>query len=161
MKRQHLATLGTMTTTWLSEEERAAWKGLSLMMLQLNLRLSQGLAASGLSLQDYTVLAHLADSPDGQRRVVELGRDLGWEKSRISHHIRRMAERGLVRKQPCPSDQRGSFVVITPTGRAAAKAAAPAHVAQVRELFIDVLSPTQLAAIERVAGRVLAQLAED
>ncbi len=149
-----------MATRWLTEEERAAWKGLSLMMLQLTARLSQGLAESGLSYQDYMVLAHLSDTPDGRRRVVELGDDLGWEKSRASHHIRRMVERGLVKKEPCPTDQRGWYVTLTPAGRAAAKAAAPAHVAQVRELFVDVLTPTQLAAVEAVSRRVLNQLAD-
>lgn len=149
-----------MATRWLTTEERNAWKGLSLMMLQLTARLSQGLAESGLSYQDYLVLAHLSDTPDGRRRVVELGDDLGWEKSRASHHIRRMVERGLVKKEPCPTDQRGFFVTLTPAGRSAVASAAPAHVAQVRELFVDVLTSTQLASVAAASKRVLGRLAD-
>src|SRR5487761_2242842 len=104
-------------TPWLSDEQLRAWRGLSLMQLQLQARLSRGLSEFGLSYQDYLVLATLSDQPDGRRRVVELSDELGWEKSRLSHHITRMCERGLLTKAPCPSDQRGIFVVLSDVGR--------------------------------------------
>lgn len=147
-------------TNWLSANELRAWKNFSLMHLQLTARLAKSLGVAGLSYQDYLVLATLADEPGGRRRIVDLGRDLGWEKSRISHHVSRMCARGLVDKERCPTDQRGSFAVITDYGHAEAVRVAPQHVAEVRDLFVDQLSPTQLATFDRVAESILQHLRE-
>ena len=83
---------------------------------------------------------------------------LGWEKSRLSHHVARMADRGLVKKEKCDSDRRGAFVVVTERGRKEIEAAAPGHVATVRRLFVDRLTPDQLDAIAEAAEIVLAAL---
>jgi DNA-binding MarR family transcriptional regulator len=147
------------TPRWLNDDELRAWKSLSLMHLQLQARLGRGLLAHGLSYQDYLVLASLSDQPDGRRRAVELSEELGWEKSRLSHHISRMCERGLVTKQPCPSDQRGIFVLLTDEGRSTLHDAAPDHVADVRQYFFDGLSDVQIATITQVSRQVLANLA--
>lgn len=153
--------LATVTEpTWLSEDELRAWRDLSLMQFQLSARLGRELAADGLSYQDYLILAALTDG-DGRLRANELGLGLGWEKSRLSHHITRMVERGLVTREKCPTDQRGSFVVITDKGRRANRAAAPAHVAAVRRFFVDLVTPSQLATIAEVAETVLAKLAAE
>ena len=77
------------------------------------------------------MLVALTDRADGRLRLFELGEILGWEKSRLSHHVARMADRGLVAKQPCEEDRRGSYVVVTKHGRKAIEAAAPGHVATV------------------------------
>ena len=146
---------------WLDAKEHEAWRRLLLMHLQLTATLSRELAeASGLSYQDYLVLAALTDRPGGRMRAFELGRELGWEKSRLSHHIARMVERGLVRRERCEADQRGAFVVVTKRGRKAIEAAAPGHVEGVRRHFIDLLSPTELEALSTVAGRVLEKLGQ-
>lgn len=146
---------------WLDDREAAAWRGLQRMQAQLTARLARELAGdSDLSYQDYVVLVALTDRPDGRCRAFELGSDLGWEKSRVSHHISRMVARGLVRRERCPSDQRGAFVVVTDHGRAAIEAAAPGHVAAVRRFVIDRLSPAQLDALAVVASTVLAALGE-
>lgn len=146
---------------WLDEREERAWRALQFMQMQLTARLARDLAAhSDLSYPDYAVLVALTDRPDGRMRLFELGRDLGWEKSRLSHHISRMADRGLVTREKCESDRRGSFVVITRRGRSAIEAAAPAHVDAVRRLFIDHLTPRQLAIIGTAAQVVLDALAE-
>lgn len=149
------------TTRWLSDDERRAWRNLSLMQLQLFALLGRELATDGLSYPDYLVLANLSDRPEHRARLVELGRQLGWEKSRISHHITRMEQRGLVQRVRCPSDHRGWFVAMTDAGRAAITAAAPAHVAAVRRHFIDLLTPEQLTTLDTIAETVLAHLPED
>jgi DNA-binding MarR family transcriptional regulator len=149
-----------VATNWLSDEELATWKGFTLMSLQLTARLSRSLAEAGLSFQDYAVLASLSDEPDGRKRIVELGRELGWEKSRVSHHVTRMVARGLVRKERCSADQRGAWVVLSDQGRAESARVAPRHVAEVRDLFIDRLSPAQLATVRAASERVLAHLDE-
>lgn len=144
---------------WLDEDEARAWRGLQLMELRLNGALARQLSTdAGLSHPDYVVLVALTDQPDGRLRLFELGRILGWEKSRLSHQISRMAERGLVTKEKCDADRRGAYVVLSSKGRREIEAAAPGHVALVRQLFVDVLTPAQLAAIAEVAETVLARL---
>lgn len=116
---------------------------------------------TGLSEADYEVLVNLSEGPDGRLRPTELGGATQWEKSRISHHVRRMEERGLVKRMACQTDRRGSFVAITAAGRRAIERAAPVHVEHVREMFIDVLTPAQLDALADISETVLARLAED
>jgi DNA-binding MarR family transcriptional regulator len=146
---------------WLDEREAAAWRGLQTMQMQLNATLARELAAdSELSYPDYMVLVALTDQPDGRRRPFELGHDLGWEKSRLSHHVSRMVARGLVVRDSCPGDQRGSFVVVSDKGRAAITAAAPGHVAAVRRYVIDRLTPAQLDALAEISASVMAALGE-
>jgi DNA-binding MarR family transcriptional regulator len=126
------------------------------MHAQLTAELARRLAAdSSLSYQDYEVLATLTDSPEVRLRPFELAEVLGWEKSRLSHHLRRMADRGLVTKVPCSDDRRGAFVVVTARGRRAIEGAAPGHVDAVRELFVDRLTPDQLEAMSQAAAAVL------
>lgn len=147
------------TVRWLDEREARAWRGLQLMQGRLNGELARQLAAdSRLSYQDYGVLVALTDQPDGRLRLFELGRWLGWEKSRLSHHITRMAARGLVKKERADADRRGAVVVVTEHGREEIEAAAPGHVAAVRRLFVDRLTPQQLDVIAEVAETVLAAL---
>ena len=109
-----------------------------------------------MSYPDYAVLVALTDQPDGRVRLFELGCELGWEKSRLSHHIARMTKRGLVTKEKCPTDRRGSFVVVTDLGRSEIAAAAPGHLAAVRELFVDHLTAKQLEQLAEIAETVLA-----
>jgi DNA-binding MarR family transcriptional regulator len=150
-----------VSTRWLSEEEGRAWRNFTLMQLQLFALLGHELVADGLSYPDYVVLANLSDREDNQARLVELGHDLGWEKSRVSHHISRMERRGLVERTRCPTDQRGFFVVMTDTGRAAIAAAAPGHVEVVRRHFVDLLTPEQLATLDEISRTVLDHLPVD
>lgn len=146
---------------WLTEEQRQAWRGLSLMLFQLQARLSRRLAEHGLSYQDYLVLATLSDQADGRRRVVELSDELGWEKSRLSHHISRMRERGLVRKAPCPNDQRGIYVMITALGVATLRDAAPDHATAVQHFFFRHLTDQQVQTLALASTKVLGGLADD
>lgn len=144
---------------WLEEREERAWRSLQLMHMRLTAELARLLAAeSGLSYQDYVVLVTLTDRPDGRMRVLELAKGLGWEKSRLSHHINRMTGRGLITRERCASDRRGMHVVVTTRGRQEIAAAAPGHVAAVRRLFVDRLSPQQLDVIGDAAQAVLAVL---
>ena len=143
---------------WLTKAENDAWRNLSLMQLQLGAFLSRELANDGLSYPDYLVLADLSDRPQNQARLHELGHQLGWEKSRVSHHINRMQKRGLIDKTKCPTDQRGWNVTLTDEGRAAIAKAAPAHVEAVRCYFIDLLTPEQIETLDTVARVVLDHL---
>jgi DNA-binding MarR family transcriptional regulator len=152
--------MATMTEVqWLDERQERAWRALQFMQMRLEGELARQLAAdSGLSYPDYLVLVALTDHPEGRLRHFELGHLLGWEKSRLSHHIGRMAERGLVKKERCDSDRRGAYVVVSAHGRREIEAAAPGHVAAVRRMFIDPLTAEQLDAIGDAAESVLAGL---
>ena len=144
---------------WLDEHEQRAWRALQFMQLRLAGRLAADVAAtSELSYPDYLVLVALSDQPDGRARLFELAEALGWEKSRLSHQVARMTGRGLVRKKRCDGDRRGAFVVVTESGRQAIEAAAPHHVALVRHLFIEPLTPGEPDAIASAAEKVLALL---
>lgn len=146
---------------WLDEREERAWRALQFMQMRLTGALARQLAAeSGLSYQDYVVLVALTDQPDGRLRLFELAQVLGWEKSRLSHHVARMGQRGLVTKEPCDTDRRGAVVVVTGQGRSEIESAAPGHVAAVRDLFVDRLTPRQLEAVADAAEAVLAGLVE-
>jgi len=146
---------------WLNEAEERAWRALQFMQMRLEGELARQLAAdSGLSYPDYLVLVALTDRPDGRMRLFELAGVLGWEKSRVSHHVARMASRGLVTKEKCDADRRGAFVVITKKGGKEIAAAAPGHVGAVRRLFVDRLTPDELDVIAQAAEKVLADLGD-
>ena len=142
---------------WLTAQEEHLWRG----WLKLNAELASTLQRelqedAGLSMPDYEVLVHLTDNPEGRLRVTELAGLLQWERSRVSHHVKRMEHRGLVERAECSEDGRGAFVVITPLGRAAIEEAAPGHVTAVRRLMFDVLSEEEKAALAAVIDKLLA-----
>ncbi|WP_370144931.1 MarR family winged helix-turn-helix transcriptional regulator [Streptacidiphilus sp. EB129] len=132
------------------------------MQAQLTAHLGRQLQAeSDLSLADYEVLVHLTDVPEGRRRVMELARALNWEKSRLSHHLSRMAKRGLIAREECATDGRGSFIAITAAGRQSIEAAAPRHVETVRQLVFDALDGEQTATLAALSERILRQIATE
>jgi len=98
-------------------------------------------ADSGLSLADYHVLNALAGTPDGRMSVTALAAQIAWERSRVSHHAKRMTSRGLLESALANHDRRVTEVSLTPAGRDALSAAAPGHVGLVRRLFFDGLDP--------------------
>lgn len=149
----------TSSPRWLSESEQRAWRALQQFGAPLAAALNrQLLADSALSSADYQVLVVLTETDGGVLRAGELGRETGWEKSRLSHHLKRMETRGLIRRDECLTDGRGLLVRITDDGRAAIADAAPAHVATVRELVIDVLTPEQLRVLAEAGEAVGARL---
>lgn len=149
-------------TRWLTDSEQRAWRGYQAVQAQLSVRLNRQLQTdSGLSLADYEVLVALTDRAEGRLRVFELAQALQWEQSRLSHHLARMQQRGLVNRKACRDDRRGSFVLLTAAGRRAIEAAAPGHVDAVQQLFFDGLTPEQVELVELLSGRILARLAAE
>ena len=104
-------------TRWLDESEMRAWLGYRRMQLLLNARVNRDLARdSGLSEPDYDVLSNLSAAPDRRGRLSELAARMLWSQSRLSHHISRMEQRGLVAREECESDGRGSVIALTEHG---------------------------------------------
>jgi DNA-binding MarR family transcriptional regulator len=144
---------------WLTAEEQRVWRRWMTLNAQLSATLQRELQDdAGLSMQDYEVLVHLTDNPEGRKRVTDLARLMQWERSRVSHHVTRMERRRLVQRVECAEDGRGAFVVITPQGRTAIEQAAPGHVNTVRRLVFDALSPDELDAFATIIEKALAQL---
>ncbi|MGN9788638.1 MarR family winged helix-turn-helix transcriptional regulator [Nonomuraea sp. ZG12] len=144
---------------WLTPVELQAWRGLLRMNDLLVSRTSRTMQAEyGLSGADYTVLAELTRIPDGRLSVSELADVLAWELSRLSHQLSRMAKRDLVMRQECAEDRRRSYVVVTPTGRAAIEAAAPRHVQDVRRLFFAPLTLGQITLLAEITQQVINHL---
>ncbi len=146
---------------WLSGAEYRAWIGYRRMRARLDLQLARDLARdTGLSESDYDVLSTVSEAQERRMRISELADAMLWSKSRASHQITRMQRRGLVMREDCPEDGRGSAVVLTRAGWQAIKTAAPRHVASVREHFIDLLTSDQIDALAAIAQEVLSHLAE-
>lgn len=149
-----------MTPEWLDEREDRAWRSLMTMQEGLTEFLDRQLRQrSGLSRADYEVLAHLSEAPEGRLRSYELGALLRWEKSRLSQHLGRMESRDLVSRSRCATDQRSAVVAITGRGRDLIEAAAPQHVADVRDVFVDHLTAEELETLVAVSAKVHARLA--
>ncbi|MFF0654588.1 MarR family winged helix-turn-helix transcriptional regulator [Micromonospora tulbaghiae] len=144
---------------WLDEQEDRAWRGYRRMRRLLDLELARELMQdAGLSEPDYDVLSDLSETPEQRLRLSELADRMLWSRSRLSHHISRMQQRGLVTREECATDGRGSVVVLTPAGRQAVEAAAPGHVAAVRRHLIDRLTPAELSALGTLSQRVIGHL---
>jgi DNA-binding MarR family transcriptional regulator len=130
------------------------------MRALLDLQISRDLARdSGLSEADYDVLSNVSESARQQLRLSDLAAHMLWSKSRLSHHVARMEQRGLVARQASPSDGRGAILTLTEAGGHAIRAAAPAHVESVRRRFIDLLSAEQVEALGDLTETVLDHLA--
>ena len=123
---------------WLEGDQQRAWMAYIRVQLRLAYEMNrQLLADSGLSLPDYDVLAGLSVADGERMQITELAAQIGWERSRVSHHVRRMSARGLVACGLSAADRRVTEVTLTDQGRRAIAAAAPGHVDLVRRLFFD------------------------
>ncbi|EST26334.1 MarR family winged helix-turn-helix transcriptional regulator [Streptomyces niveus] len=151
----------TQDPRWLTEAEQRAWQAYRRMFLLLNAQLARDLVQdSGLSEADYDVLSALGASPDRRRRVSELADRMLWSRSRLSHHLARMQQRGLVVREECATDGRGAVVVLTDEGTRTIEHAAPPHVESVRRHFIDLLSPEQIEVFATIGETVVGRLTE-
>jgi DNA-binding MarR family transcriptional regulator len=147
---------------WLDPREDRAWRAFMHARHQLNASMNQHLLRdSGLSEADYEILAVLSEHPAGHMPAQELGALVQWEKSRLSHQIRRMQERGLVARESNPADGRSAIICLLPAGRRAIEDAAPQHVRNVRRHFIDLFTAAELDTFAALNERVLHHLAEE
>ena len=147
---------------WLDEREAHLWRSwLRLNQELLSILEEQINHEGGLSGADYAVLVPLSAAPDGMLRARELGREILWDRSRLSHQLRRMEKRGLVIREECAEDARGLMVRLTKAGRRAIEEAAPAHVEAVQRYFFDQLSKDEIDTMAAAFDRVLDNLKRD
>ena len=154
--------MSTIEPLWLDDAEARAWRGYMRMRTLLHAQIVRDLAReAGLSGPDYDVLSNVSEAEGRRSRLGDLAARMAWSKSRLSHHITRMEQRGLVTREDCTSDGRGAFVVLTDAGLRAIQAAAPGHVASVRRNFIDLLSREQLDALAEITQTVVRRLTDE
>jgi DNA-binding MarR family transcriptional regulator len=140
----------------LDERELRAWRG----MLRIHATLTKALDADleaehGLPLSSYEVLLHLDDA-DGQRmRMSDLAAMVILSRSGLTRLVDRLEREGLIARESCPSDARGSFATLTPAGRRKLTAARATHLAGVRSMFLDHFSPDELELLGSAWERLL------
>lgn len=148
-------------TRWLSDDEQRMWRRYRDMNQLLDLAVERQLQRdAAMSQSDYSVLVSLSEAEGGGLRARDLGAALGWDRSRVSHQVRRMEGRGLVAKNECAEDGRGTIVSLTDEGAQAINSVAPKHVEKVRELFVDVVSPDEVRMLTDIYERVVARIDE-
>jgi len=116
-------------------------------------------AESDLSTGDYAVLLALSEASGRRIRSSELAEHVNWERSRLSHHLGRMEARGLIRREKCATDSRGSEVVLTDAGAGQFRRASAPHLRAVQELFLDALEPRLLESVDEITRALKEHLA--
>src|SRR5258705_12500064 len=161
MARSRQAGAAASAPNWLTPAQLEAWQALTLLLARLPTALEAQLQRdSQLSYVEYYALAGLSEQPDHAMRMSELAVLTNPELSRLSHLITRLQKRGYVRREPDPVDGRYTNAVLTDAGYDLVVAAAPGHVAAVRELVIDALDDTALAALQNSAERINARIGD-
>ena len=151
-----------MDTEWLSRDERAAWLRLVAVVellpgvLDAQLRMEAGLTHF-----EYFVLAMLSEAPERTLRMTSLAQRTTATLPRLSHVVRRLEDRGLVERQPCPEDGRATNARLTQAGWEAVLAAAPGHVDNVRRHVLDPLTPIQVEQLRGIGTALLQGLDPD
>ncbi|MGY6502531.1 MAG: MarR family winged helix-turn-helix transcriptional regulator [Acidimicrobiales bacterium] len=144
---------------WLDESEQLAWRrtiaGATLLLDHLDRDLR---STHDLTLADYEILVHLSEADDQRLRMSDLADAALVSRSRLTHRVNRLAAKGLVVREACPTDRRGTFAVLTAEGMALLRSAAPVHVESVRCHLVDRLDPSELEALGKLLGRVAAPL---
>jgi DNA-binding MarR family transcriptional regulator len=146
--------------SWLTDEEQQTWRATLQLGHLLMRQLDRDLTEHGLNGRDYEILVELSEAPENRMRMTDLADATSQSRSRLSHQVSRMEQRGLLRRDDCEGDKRGTFAVLTDTGMKTIEQVAPDHVESVRRHYIDRLTPAQLAEVRSAFQPVVAYLRE-
>lgn len=136
-------------------DELAIWRGYVETSEDIRQAMAAGLqTTSGISPGDYAVLLALSEADERRLRSSALAEGVGWERSRLSHHLGRMESRGLISRKKSGNDSRGAVVELTDEGARTFRASSAPHLRLIRQLFIDTLSPEDLEALGRVVEKL-------
>ena len=136
--------------------DAALWRDLVALLLTVGRALESRLQRdAGISVPDYDILSTLCATAAGRMRPRDLGLGLQWEKSRLSHQLRRMESRGLVERAVCDEDGRGALVAATPAGRASYESARPGFTEELHTRFGRHLDPAEQDRLQALVQRVL------
>jgi DNA-binding MarR family transcriptional regulator len=143
----------------LDAEETAFWYSYMKVLLRVRYEMNRQLRAdSGISLSDFDVLLALTSGPDDRLQLTQLAERIGWERTRASHHARRMATRGLVTVAPSPTDGRATDVTLTSAGRATLRAASAGHTELIRTMFFGGVEPEAAEQLTTTLSRIYENL---
>jgi DNA-binding MarR family transcriptional regulator len=149
--------VSSQQTRWLNDREQLAWRTfLSACQTVFGAVESQLLRDSDIPHGYYEVLVRLSETPGRALRMTQLAEASTSSKSRLSHAVARLEERGWVKRTDCPTDRRGQIAQLTDEGYAALAAAAPGHAEQVRRSLIDRLTPEQVEQLLQICTVILA-----
>ncbi len=141
---------------WLTPEQQVAWRPFIALLFRLPAAIEAQLQKdAGISHFEYLVLANLSEAPGWTLRMSDLAALASGSLSRLSHVVSRLETRGLVRRETCPGDGRYINAVLTQDGWAKVVATAPGHVATVRSLLVDVLTPEEFRALGAISEHIL------
>lgn len=147
----------TTTTRWLTAQEQRTWRSFLIACQSLfGVIDAQLMRDSGLPHGYYEILVHLSEVPGRSLRMSELAAASTYSKSRLSHAVSRLEERGWVVRTDCPTDRRGQVARLTDAGFATLEAAAHGHVEQVRRSLIDALTPEQVRQLGEISAAITA-----
>lgn len=148
----------TADALWLTPAEQRAWRSFIYGTTSLLERLSQVLEQDpriDLTLHEYEILVRLSETADGRVRMSDLADSVVHSRSRLTHTVARLEKRGLVERVRCVADGRGREAALTAAGRALLELAAPAHVASVRALLLDVVGTEDFETLGRIIARTI------
>jgi DNA-binding MarR family transcriptional regulator len=149
--------VSTTGTRWLSADEQVTWRTfLQACHAFFAATDAQLQCDAGIPLAYYEILVRLSEAPGHTMRMSQLAEAASASKSRVSHAVARLEDRGWIRRRDCPTDRRGQLAELTDEGYAALAAAAPAHVEQVRRTLFDRLTPEQVRQLRAISEAVLA-----
>jgi DNA-binding MarR family transcriptional regulator len=109
---------------------------------------------AGIPFTYYEILVRLSEAPGRELRMTQLADASTSSKSRLSHAVARLEERGWIERLACPTDRRGQIARLTDEGFAALDAAAQEHVEQVRRMVFDQLSPEQVGQLAVIGAAI-------
>jgi DNA-binding MarR family transcriptional regulator len=153
---QESAQEATEDTRWLTADEQLAWRTFLTACQSLFSTIdAQLLRDSDIPHGYYEILVRLSETPGRALRMTQLAEASTSSKSRLSHAVARLEERGWVRRADCPTDRRGQIAQLTDEGFAALAAAAPGHVDQVRRSLIDRLTAEQVEQLREIGAAII------
>jgi DNA-binding MarR family transcriptional regulator len=140
---------------WLNADEQRTWRAFREMLIRLDEALDHQLERdSGMPHAYYMILAMLSEAPGRSLRMSQLASVNSYSLSRLSHAVARLEERGLVRREDCPTDRRGAIAVLTDAGWDVLVAAAPGHVGEIRRRLFDPLTAEEAAMLGTISAKV-------
>jgi DNA-binding MarR family transcriptional regulator len=155
--QRYTVRVSTTGTRWLSADEQVTWRtfvqSCHAFFAAIDAQLQRD---TGIPLAYYEILVRLSEAPGRTLRMSQLAEAASASKSRVSHAVARLEERGWIRRRDCPTDRRGQLAELTDEGYAVLAAAAPGHVEQVRRTLFDPLTPEQISQLRAISEALLA-----
>ncbi|MDH6630451.1 DNA-binding MarR family transcriptional regulator [Streptomyces sp. LBL] len=151
-----------MTTRWLTSKEQRAWRAYiaatHLLEDAIDRQLQQD---AGMPHLYYSILANLSDAPEHRLRMTDLAERTKITRSRLTYAVTRLEKDGLLRRENCQWDKRGSVAALTEEGTAALERTAPGHVETVRASLFDQLTEEQVDQLEQICTGIAQALESD